>query len=91
MQAVEYKLRAECFADIDALLSKLVKSSVGRIFTYQINGNVDTWRVELTMVATFTPKQLLAIMARIPDSHVMMETLNYAAEYTGKRDAEFIW
>lgn len=79
----KFKMRAECQTDLGKFLSEIpVNSFRAEQITFKGVALPD-------MVAEFTsPWELDAIkdaMAKIPDGHVMFETIAPFSEYTGER------
>jgi hypothetical protein len=76
-----FKLRAECCGDIGRLLL-----ASGFRFT-QLSMEVDKeyGEVDVSFESDYTLSALRAILRKIVDGHVMLETLDYASTYTGER------
>lgn len=77
-----YKFRAECLADVGEFF-KAVNFPYTRIEIVRA-GTVPDCTVEFTTEGT-SLDALRAIMADIPDGHVMRESVNLVAKYTGER------
>jgi len=75
-----FKLRAECFHDVLLLIDKLSKSLYG----YRIERDFLP-DVEFEFITNMTSNDILAILRKQADSHVMMDTLKPFDEYTGER------
>lgn len=76
-----YKLRAECLHDINVLIRSLPCSK----FKIECARIPDcTFEFE----STYTLDETKILLIRIPDGHVMAETVNTIAEYTGERGAK---
>lgn len=75
-----FKLRAECFQDMLILIDKLSKSLYG--FRIDRDFLPD---VEFEFITNLTSDEILTILSKQVDSHVMMDTLKLIEEYTGKR------
>jgi len=76
-----YKLRAECLDDV-LLLIKKIPSNVWGIKIIQWGPMPD---FEFEFKSRLTLDEILAILRKQVDSHVMMETLKPSDEYTGER------
>lgn len=78
---IHYKLRAECLDDVLLLIKKMPKNVWGI--------KIEQWGpmpdVEFEFKSRLTLDEILAILRRQDDSHVMMETLKPFDEYTGER------
>jgi len=79
--AKHFKLRAECFHDVLLLLEKMSKNLYGFKIEQDFYPDVD-----FEFFTNLTSDEIIAILMRQPDSHVMMETLKPYDEYTGKRE-----
>ena len=77
----EYKLRAECLADVQALMQK-IKFSEYKVI------NVFPPDVELEFKTDLPLEEIKTVLKSIPDSHVMLETLALKTDYTGERIQE---
>ena len=75
-----FKLRAECFHDVLILIDKLNKNLYG--FRIERDFLPD---VEFEFITNLTSEQILEILSKQVDSHVMMDTLKPIEEYTGER------
>jgi len=75
-----FKLRAECFQDVLILIDKLSKNLYG--FRIERDFLPD---VEFEFITNLTSDEILAILSKQVDSHVMMDTLKPFDEYTGER------
>lgn len=78
---MKYKLRAECLADIGKLLV-----SANYLASYEIILSDNC--IDHELVIDTDPKNLTKIIAclnKIPNCHVMLETLKPINEYTGER------
>lgn len=77
-----YRFRAECQADIDAL-----KSLVGGHFDkITIINSPPFPDVEVELETEFSLENLRAVMRRVVDGHVMVQTVALRDDYTGERD-----
>ena len=77
----KYKLRAEGLNDIFEF-TNLLKKSMGK---YIINLETGPPDVEFEFESSEPIETLMEILSNIPDSHVMMETLQPKSKYTGIR------
>lgn len=75
-----FKLRAECFHDVLVLIDKLSKNLYG----YRIERDFLP-DVEFEFITNQTSDEILAVLRKQVDSHVMMDTLKPIKEYTGER------
>lgn len=78
---INYMFRAECISDVYEF-RKLFKDQIISINTTQdpMFPDVD---VEFTSEASL--HEIRRCMEKITDGHVMLETVNFASEYTGER------
>lgn len=76
-----YKFRAECFQDVYNFLKRVPGQPQFRI---ERGGVFPDCEIEFR--SNMTTGQLKEILNDIPNSHVMVETLALASEYTGIRD-----
>lgn len=76
-----YKLRAECLDDVHLLIHKMPQN-VWEMKILQAGQLPD---VVFEFKTTLTLDEILAILSKQVDSHVMMETLRPFDEYTGER------
>lgn len=79
-----YKFRAECVADVAELINNMYPDSDGKWQRITIEPLLFP-DIVVTLEATSTVEQIRKIMDRVPDSHVMRETLSEAETYTGER------
>lgn len=77
-----YRFRAECKLDVIQFITKLHDFESIKITRKGIDCIVDV-EIQNTCV-----DKIQAIMSNIPDSHTMIETLNRAHLYDGKRRPE---
>lgn len=75
-----FKLRAECLHDVLLLLNKIGKKTYGFKIVRDFFPDV-----EFEFLSTMTSDEILAILSRQVDSHVMMDTFKPFDEYTGER------
>lgn len=76
-----FKLRAECLDDV-LLFIHIMPINVWEMKILQMGQLPD---VEFEFKTTLTLDEILAILSKQVDSHVMMETLRPFDEYTGER------
>lgn len=78
VELTSYKMRAECQVD----LGRFLMAVAVRSFTTTASLLPD-------MDAEFTSPlgldEIKKLLAKIPDGHVMLETVNYKDQYTGER------
>jgi len=79
--AKHFKLRAECFHDVLLLLGKMRKNLYGFKIEQDFFPDVD-----FEFITNLTSDEIIAILMKQVDSHVMMETLKPFDEYTGVRE-----
>lgn len=76
-----FKLRAECLSDVLPLIKKMPKNVWGI--------KIEQWGpmpdVEFEFKTRLTSDEILAILKKRVDSHVMIDTLKPYDEYTGER------
>lgn len=77
-----YKFRAECSEDVDAFKKLFVGKYSSMNITTPLFPLPDVL-VEMESIETLTT--IRDTMDRVQDGHVMVESLNYADEYTGDR------
>ncbi|TXI12725.1 MAG: DUF3560 domain-containing protein [Polynucleobacter sp.] len=77
---IEYKFRAEGAPDIESFQKAIGKEA----FDFKIEP-IGLPDVEASFKSYMTLPQIIEVMECIPDSHVMMETILPAEEYTGER------
>jgi len=82
MEKNKYKFRAECLTDVGFFLSRLQLDFV----TCKITKEKNFPDVEIEIILIDTDLQeIMEVMLKGIDAHVMVESLNYANEYTGGR------
>jgi len=84
---MKYKFQAECQLDVEALKEKLQELGEFNVSTTHLE--IDGIRipdVEIELEVNSDTENLLKVMRSIPDSHVMIQTLESAESYTGVRD-----
>ena len=77
----KYKLRAECMQDIFEF-TKLFIPFMGKYILSGCTGHPD---VEFEFESSEPIETIMKNLSNIPDSHVMMETLQPKSKYTGIR------
>jgi len=77
-----YKCRAECYFDIEALITLIIPTLLS-FNVVRINESIPD--VELTFISSLNMRTIKNIIGNIPDSHVMIDTLNFENLYTGNR------
>lgn len=90
MKKYNYKFRAECIADIQAfiyLANLEIKDSINTVIEF----NSRLADCVCTISTSLDIDKVRAIMANVPDSHVMLETLAFEPEYTGERTLDYIF
>jgi len=75
-----FKLRAECIQDILLFMDKLGETLIG--FKIERDFFPD---VEFEFFTNLTKDEILSVLSRQDDSHVMLDTLRPFNEYTGER------
>lgn len=80
----KYKLRAEGMNDVWAFTNKHY-ASMGR---YILSGYMIIPDVEFEFESSEPIQTIRKILRTIPDSHVMLETLQTKSKYTGERTGE---
>ena len=79
-----YKLRAECRVDVDRLA--LVLAATGYdVSNWKMTPNPDLPDVTLVFDSSATVEELRAACTHVPDGHVMEQTVEPIALYTGER------
>lgn len=81
----EYKLRAECFDDIRHF-GKLAKNKISNIIPQPCGSGIPDYKLVFT--SKLGIDELRKIMKKVPDGHVMRQTLNFKGIYTGKRNMD---
>lgn len=77
---ISYKARAECFIDVARFLATVPLES---LTVYRPDPRVGDVIVEFSSALTLA--QLGEYLRRIPDGHVMAETVAHFLDYTGER------
>jgi hypothetical protein len=82
LKVKQYKMRAECMQDA----MRLVEAITQRVHSFSV-ARISVWAdCEVTIDAVISLKMLRAACNRIPDGHVMAQTVQLAEDYTGERD-----
>jgi len=83
----QFKLRAECVVDVDEF-TKILNDDGQQ---YEIKKSVEAPfpDVDVDIACNLDLPQMRCALELVPDGHVMLETLNYANKYTGKRYHNF--
>lgn len=85
-----FKLRAECFYDVIVFLNKLNKiNKLHKVNFYKVWGiKIEQWDslpdVEFEFKTRLSSDEIIAVLMKQVDSHVMMNTLLPIDEYTGE-------
>ena len=77
-----YKCRAESYCELETFI-RLILPTISKFKVVRINENMPD--LEFTFKSNLPIESIKKIMFEIPDSHVMVETLNYKHLYTGLR------
>lgn len=77
-----YKLRAECLHDVLLLINKMPRKNLWGIKIEQWGPFPD---VEFEFKTKLTLDEIIVILMKQVDSHVMIDTLKPINEYTGER------
>ena len=79
-----YKFRAECLRDAELFFAEISEFAASyRKITPSEFGDVDAMFV---LSSDISPRDLLWAASRIADGHVVVQTLELEANYTGERD-----
>jgi hypothetical protein len=82
----KYKFRAECVSDVEAFKDNLRELGTFSLFVKQMQiDGIPVPDVEVELEVDSNMEQVLDTMRRVVDSHVMIQTLELAANYTGDR------
>lgn len=73
-----YKMRAECQVD----LGRFLMAVAVRSFTTTASLLPD---MDATFTSPLSLDEIKKLLAKIPDGHVMLETVNFEGQYTGER------
>lgn len=79
-----YRFRAECDDDVLAL-RKILR---GKLLKIQQTVTSPFPDVEVKIITKLTINEIKRAMEKVPDGHVMYETIALANEYTGERRRE---
>jgi hypothetical protein len=78
-----YKMRAEGLVDIYRFLLLFAKK--GTLGNYKIMGNGNYPDADIEFQCSSSLEGILRTLDKVPDGHVMMDTLKLKTEYTGER------
>ena len=81
-----YKFRAECQIDVIRFLNKH-SNTFSKIIIIKDKRSNDC---EVEIESSLKYSEIINIMRQIPDSHIMIQTLNSKLKYTGIRNYEII-
>eukprot|EP00742_Colponemidia_sp_Colp-10_P010821 GILJ01011928.1.p1 GENE.GILJ01011928.1~~GILJ01011928.1.p1 ORF type:complete len:345 (-),score=63.15 GILJ01011928.1:74-1108(-) len=73
-ETTQYKLRAECLADLIRALSLL----------YNIDMDVDQFGGEMAFPSKLSLGEIRDVLMKVPDGHRMIQTLNFKDKYDGE-------
>lgn len=76
-----YKLKAECVQDILNFINQLVNHGVRANF-----GSINTLYNELVFETKITLDQIKALIRKVPEGQLMLQTVQPLEQYTGKPD-----
>jgi len=76
-----YKLRAECVQDILNFINQLVNHGIKANF-----GSINTLYNELVFETKISRDEIMALIRKVEDGHVMLQTIQPLEKYTGARD-----
>ena len=83
----EYKLRAECLADVHKFMEQVHFQGRGAFcYGYKVFGLELAPDVVLEFKSDHSLDEIKDILKSIPDSHVMLETVALKKDYTGERE-----
>lgn len=77
----DYKFRAECSYDVD----QFVELFGDQIINIERHSDPEFPDVDVEFSSLKDINEVRKIMEKIEDGHVMLESLNYAHDYTGER------
>jgi len=84
---ITYRWRAECEVDGTQLVELILLAEFVSFVSVRIDAFPDM--VCTLKVRSLTLRQLRQLMRKVPDSHVMVKTVQPIDRYTGKRNPEF--
>lgn len=76
-----YKLKAECVRDILNFINQLVNHGIKANF-----GSINTLYNELVFETKITLDQIKALIRKVPEGQLMLQTVQPLEQYTGERD-----
>ncbi|MEK2647391.1 hypothetical protein [Bdellovibrio sp. BCCA] len=82
-KSTTYKMRAECRTDVSRMMS-VVQFSDLNIKPITIDGR-EFPDVEVTFDSKMDLKEIISKLNKIPDGHVMAESINFLEHYDGTR------
>lgn len=87
-KTIHLKFRAECVADTVNFVKKCEKANIVlKKYICQVMENITFDDCEANfVVSTEHLTTILKIIKRIPDGHIMLETINFEKDYTGDCD-----
>ena len=76
-----FKLRAECFQDVVEFINKVPKK------VWQIKVEQEDFLPDMVFEfsSEMTLQEIILVLSKIQDGHVMMDTINPIEKYTGER------
>lgn len=84
----DYKFRAECTNDVDRFID-LLKTVQDSFISIERKLDPEFTEVDVEFSSMLNIDEIREIIRNLDDGHVMIETLNYAHEYTGDRYYEY--
>ena len=83
----KYKFRAECYVDLLIFLNKTKNTTKLRAYTSFFLDKKSDFEAsnEVEIISSLSLKQLMEIAGKIPDGHVIFETINPSEKYKGQR------
>jgi hypothetical protein len=84
----DYKFRAECMHDVQELYNIVNFRDTVTNFVVTLDP-VGLPDVDVSFTSTLSAEEICALMDTIPDTHVAMESLDLAENYTGERFRDF--
>jgi hypothetical protein len=79
----QYKLRAECIHDIIILMNVLDRTRIINMFIIPSSYGLPDCQFEIN--CEYSIEELKRCIKKVPDGHVMHETVTTLKEYTGVR------
>jgi len=81
-----YKMRCECFPDVLVFQQLFVRKSPDEKMEFHVDVDRPLGETVITFKTVMTRKDILKLLHRIPDAHVMWQTVQPVGKYTGERD-----